>query len=519
MRSRRRPRSVPAGFLWVLTAAWLVVALASAALLFLGGSRTIVLAGHDAVVRPALDGYATVDLGPYLPAFRYPTGGPLGARIELGKTTLANYEQVIERYAAIAGQPRGQVAKVRGTMVDLARDSALRGAALGLLGPGAVLLVGRRRWSELAGSVTVRRGTLLVVTGGLVVLVAALPWHQDDVAVEEPRWQPLTQALSDVPLPLEAQAVEVDNGLMTSGTRRLVESAIDSYRRSLRFYDDLAVQAASLTGLRQPAEDEMVALLVSDRHDNIGMDPVARAIADQGGATFLLDAGDDTSTGSAWEAFSLDSLAEAFEDFEHRFAIAGNHDQGDFVTEYQRELGFTTLTGEVVDGPEGLRLLGASDPRSSGLGSWRDEGAISFDEQRRRIADVACAHDADGDRIGTLLVHDANSGREALERGCVDLVLAGHLHDQVGPTPVAGVNGSSGYSYTNGTTGGAAYALAIGTKLRRDAQVTLVTYRDGRPVGLQPVVIRTVGDFQVGDYLELSPGTPNGPQDEPGAVR
>jgi predicted phosphodiesterase len=519
MRSGRRVSGVPAGFLTVLVAVWLVVALGFSSLLFLGGSRTIVLAGHDAVVRPALDGYATVDLGPYRPSFRYPTGGPLGARIDLGKTTLASYEQVVERYAAIAGQPRGQVAKVRATMVDLAWDSALRGAALGLLGPAAVLLVGQRRWSELAGSVTVRRGAAVVVTAGLIVVVAALPWDQDDVPVDRPRWQPLAQALSDVTLPAEAQAVEVDNGLMTSGTRRLVESAIDSYRKSLRFYDDLTVQAASLTGLRQPAEGEVVALLVSDRHDNIGMDPVARAIADQGGATFLLDAGDDTSTGSAWEAFSLDSLAQAFEDFEHRFAIAGNHDQGDFVTEYQRQLGFTTLTGEVVDGPEGLRLLGASDPRSSGLGSWRDEGAISSNEQRRRIADVACAHDADGDRIGTLLVHDANSGREALERGCVDLVLAGHLHDQVGPTPVTGSNGSTGYSYTNGTTGGAAYALAIGTKLRRDAEVTLVTYRDGRPVGLQPVVVRTVGDFEVGRYIELSPGTPNGPQDEPGAVR
>ena len=38
-------------------------------------------------------------------------------------------------------------------------------------------------------------------------------------------------------------------------------------------------------------------LLVSDRHDNIGMDQVARAVADAGGATAVFDAGDDTSTG------------------------------------------------------------------------------------------------------------------------------------------------------------------------------------------------------------------------------
>ena len=142
--------------------------------------------------------------------------------------------------------------------------------------------------------------------------------------------------------------------------------------------------------------------------------------------------------------------------------------------------------------------------RSSGLGSWRDERDVSFEEQSGLLADLACEQDADGERVSTLLVHDANSGREALARGCVDLVLGGHLHVQVGPTEVVGQNGRVGYTYTNGTTGGAAYAVAIGSKLRRDAQVTLVTYRDGRPVGLQPVVVRTPGEFVVGDYTELT---------------
>ena len=92
-----------------------------------------------------------------------------------------------------------------------------------------------------------------------------------------------------------------------------------------------------------------------------------------------------------------------------------------------------------------------------------------------------------------MLVHDANLGREALARGCADLVVGGHLHVQVGPTRVVGANGRAGYTYTNGTTGGAAYAIAVGSKPRRDAEVTLVTYRDGRPVGLQPVVLQTDG--------------------------
>jgi hypothetical protein len=313
-------------------------------------------------------------------------------------------------------------------------------------------------------------------------------------------------------VPEEAADVEIESGLVSDGTRRLVQSAVDTYRRSLDFYRALAEQAPELAPLlRQPEEGEVVGLLVSDRHDNIGMDPVARAVAAAGGATFLLDAGDDTSTGGSWEAFSLESLDEAFADFDDRYAVTGNHDNGDFVVEHLDRLGFTMLDGEVVEGPGDIRLLGASDVRSSGLGAWRDERGVSFAEQQLLLADLACERDSEGERVSTMLVHDANSGRIALERGCVDLVVAGHLHYQVGPERVDGTNGRVGYTYTSGTTGGAAYAVAIGSKLRRDAQVSLVTYADGRPAGIQPVTIRTNGDFVVGDYVPLTLDDPEAP--------
>jgi hypothetical protein len=493
----------------LLVAAWALVAVPVSVSLFLHGSRSIVLAGHDAVVRPSLDGWATIDLGPYLPNLRYPSGGRVGARIDLGKTTADSYAALIRRYAFLASQPDGQVRKVRGALADLATDSAVDGALLGLAAPAVVLLVGRRRWAELRGGVTARRTVAVAVVVVLVAVAVEHPWDRDDAPVEQDTWQPLAQALPEVTVPAEARPLQIESGLITTGTRRLVGSAVDTYRRSVTFYRRLVDAAPQLgSRLRQPERGEVVALLVSDRHDNIGMDPVARAVADQGGATFLLDAGDDTSTGGAWEAFSLESLDDAFDDYDHRFAISGNHDNGDVVSRQAKRLGFTTLDGRVVDGPDGLRLLGVSDPRSSGLGTWRDERGISFADQERRIADVACRHAADGDRVGTLLVHDADSGRAALDRGCVDLVLAGHLHEQVGPTPVTGSNGAVGYSYTNGTTGGAAYAVAIGSKLRRDAEVTLVTFRDGVPQGLQPVVVDTIGKFRVAPYVALDPTAP-----------
>ena len=498
-------RSAPSRrYLLALTVSWLLLAVPLAVALFLSGSRSTVVAGHDATIRPTVDGYATLDLGPYIPTFRLPTGQRLGASIDLGATELGSYEALIERYAFIASQPEGQVAKVRATLADLAVDSAILGTLGGLVAPALVLLVGRERWRQLAHPWTVRRATAAAL--GLAVVVGSVAVIRDETEppVQTGRWVPLQEALPDLDVPAEAAVIQVETGLLTTGTRRLVESAVDTYRKSLDFYRGVVEAAPSLAGqLRTPVEGEVVGLLVSDRHDNVGMDPVARAIADAGGATFLLDAGDDTSTGSSWEAFSLESLDEAFADLDDRYAIAGNHDNGDFVVEHLDKLGFTTLEGEVVEGPGGIRLLGASDVRSSGLGSWRDERGISFEEQSNLLADLACEQDADGERVSTLLVHDANSGREALSRGCVDLVLGGHLHVQVGPDEVVGANGRTGWTYTNGTTGGAAFALAIGSKLRRDAQVTLVTYRDGRPAGVQPVLVRTTGELVAGDYFEL----------------
>ena len=66
-----------------------------------------------------------------------------------------------------------------------------------------------------------------------------------------------------------------------------------------------------------------------------------------------------------------------------------------------------------------------------------------------------------------------------------------------------GEDGEAGYSYTTGTTGGAAYAIAVGSKPRRNADVSLVTYRDGRPTGIQWVTLQTNGVFEVGDWVPL----------------
>jgi hypothetical protein len=302
--------------------------------------------------------------------------------------------------------------------------------------------------------------------------------------------------------------VQIQGGLITRDTRRLVQSGIHAYGAGRRFYRRLAQAAPDYAGLlRRPAPDETVAVQVSDRHDNIGMDPVVRAFARQAHATVVLDTGDDTSSGSPWEAFSLESLDDAFDGYQARVFVAGNHDHGAFVASYLEKQHWVHPDGQDRTAFAGVRLFGVDDPRSSGLGDWRTLHGLSFDEVGVRLADAVCKLDAEGHRVATLMVHDANLARAALDRGCADLVVAGHVHVQEGPDRVVGENGKVGYTYTNGTTGGAAYAIALGGKLRRDAEFTFLTYRGGRPVGLQPVTIQTNGIVRVGNYFPLDLAT------------
>ncbi len=237
------------------------------------------------------------------------------------------------------------------------------------------------------------------------------------------------------------------------------------------------------------------------------MDPVARAIADQAQATMLIDLGDDTSNGASWETFSLNSLAREFEGFDI-ISVAGNHDNGPTVPKQMAEKGFTVLAGKPVM-VNGIRFLGSSDPRSSGLTAGyngnESDNISAIGAQDDKLTKAACN---DGD-VNVIAVHSPASVKKAAQSGCADLVLTGHLHRQVGPTLLTGLNGRATTTLTTGTTGGAVYAFALGSKLRRTAQVTIVTFADGVPVGLQPVTFDSGGRIVVDDYSPITASSRN----------
>ena len=140
-------------------------------------------------------------------------------------------------------------------------------------------------------------------------------------------------------------------------------------------------------------------------------------------------------------------------------------------------------------------VFGYSDEDGTEAAGFEDK--LDEDEVRARAEHV------------TSLVEQLTAERAEERIGELVEVLVEHVED--GPEAITGPDGQVGYRYTMGTTGGAAYAFALGSKPRREAQVTLVTYRDGRAVGLQGVFLQTNGRWDVGEYVALE--RPEDPDD------
>jgi predicted phosphodiesterase len=494
-----------------LTLLWFVVSCAVGLAGFTADSERVAIGAHVAEVSPTFDGHATLDLGAVLPRFRMGMDLPmqLGVNIDVQETDAQNLTDLLNRDALIASQPDGEIHRIREVIQELAVDNALAGAGVGLLVAVLVATVwgilGARRRELLARvrSAEYRdRHRGVVVLAAVLVAIASIfgPGRMRAPEAMPTQWRPLAELLPEVSFDDRLADVEVASGFSTTGGIDLIRTAVQTYERSTEFYGRLRERVSRVDGRIRPAgEGETVALLLSDRHDNIAIDPFAAEVAKVADAKVLIDAGDDTSSGRSWEAFSINSLAQHFRDLKV-VAVAGNHDGGGFVENAMKQHDFTVLDSKPVE-VEGIRFLGDSDPTRTGLGSADTPGDETVGEQSERLADVACEQKADK-RIATLVVHDPASGAQTAARGCATLVVSGHLHRQVGPD-TAMVGDRSVTTFTNGTTGGAAYAFALGYTLRRPAEVTLVTYLDGEPVGLQTVVAELTGEITVGTYRPI----------------
>nr|WP_202892370.1 metallophosphoesterase family protein [Kribbella shirazensis] len=479
---------------------------------FANDSERVTIGAHAATVSPTFDGHATLDLGAVLPRLRIPADTPagIGVNIDVQETDADNLTELLTRDALIASQPDGEIGRIRQVVEQMAVDNAVAGAGSGLL----VVVVVATLWTALGAR---RRRELwhlvhrherrfehrsIVVLVAMLITIASIygPGRMRPAEVPPTQWQPLFKLLPELAFDDRLKTVEVASGFSTTGGVGVIRTLVETYRKSTELYGRLKDGVDEVaTQIHRPGEDETVALLVSDRHDNIGIDGFAAEVAKVGGAKVLIDAGDDTSAGQSWEAFSINSLRQHFKDLKV-VAVAGNHDAGGHVENVMRKSGFTVLDSKPVE-VEGIRFLGDSDPTKTGLGSADRPGDETIAQQSERLADIACEQ-PDDKRISTMVVHDPSSFADTAARGCATLLLSGHLHRQVGPEHRV-VDGRAVTTYTNGTTGGAAYAFALGYTLRKPAEVTLITYRQGLPIGLQVVAAQPSGAVTVGPYTPL----------------
>ena len=501
--TRRRVKRLVHATAWV--GIWVALSLLFAIAVFLQSSRSIVLASHDAVLRPTLDGWVEVRTGPVLPDVRLPSGARIGVDVYLGKTEAASTEALIERYAVIASQPEGQ----RGQGVPAlrtwwsARCSAARRSGWCRSACGSCWAGGDGASWRTGCATRSSRALVCIVVAAILVsgsrgppATLSSPTRQD--------WQSAGRlARARVPLPAEVEGAR--------GPRRRDDrpdpAAGRERRRHLRQEPGVlpatAAERGRLLALREPEEDDTVVAPGRRPARQHRHGPVARAIADRAGATAVFDAGDDTSTGAEWEAFSLDSVDEAFEDLD-RYGRRRQPRQRRLRDVVPLRPGLDDARRRARRRPGRHRAARRRRPavqRARQL-ARRDRAVL---HRGRRAAGRRRLRDPER-RVATLLVHDANLGREALERGCADLVVGGHLHVPNGPEQFLGPDGRSATPTRPARPAGrrtpSRWAASRGARPTSRCSPTATA----GPLGLQGVTLQTDGVFVVGEFVELDFG-------------
>ena len=255
----------------------------------------------------------------------------IGVDITLGKTEATSVDELLQRYAVIAASPRARSPRcaTRSATWRSRRRCAARLVGLVPLGSGC--------WSASgAGELFHQARQLRLVevgpgAGAAPPCCGGSPGQDREAAVAE---APGVDAAGRVPRPRGAAARR--GGRPRDARRRHDRPDAAAHRErhlDLRPEQDLlhrrrrgrrpASSCASRTRTRPWS------LLVSDRHDNIGMDKVARAIGDAAGATAVLRRRrrhlGRRSVGGVQPRLRRRRPSRTYD----RFGVAGNHDHGD----------------------------------------------------------------------------------------------------------------------------------------------------------------------------------------------
>jgi len=432
---------------------------------------------HRTEMQVTYNGHATIDLGP-AGALRMPLDTPFGIGINAElKETSSTGKQLADEYIELIQHPEGEESYIKEAVISEAKKSALMGIAGGeavVFGAAAGLAFYRRNKEQFHLS---RRG---IITGvGIVALTATgagTPRLFDSVETAPDAWVSLRGVVgsSDVKLfPKEFQGVEVRGSELKLGIATGWPFIKEKFVTSQAYYSTMK-QSFEAESQAIPAKEngEIRILVVADRHDNVAMDALIESAIKSTKPNILIDAGDDTSSGEAAEAFSINSLLHATHSVKNRLVVLGNHDSS-YTDNLLVKGGYKSLeVGKPVT-VNGIRFMGGADPRHSDLGMAIKPGSETIPQLGTELADAVCS---DKEGIDVVVTHDPKASDEVADRGCTDFTISGHMHVQKGPLLQENTDGSKVYRFTNGTTGGAQEAISLGP-LSNPADITMISYK------------------------------------------
>lgn len=379
---------------------------------------------------------------------------PVGLRMTLSEVDVPRLTARVGDASARAALADAVEDDLRALGPRLVWQSCLGAAAVGAV---VAALLPRRKPSYVVAGAT---GAAVTAAGLLVGAAASF----DVAAFEQPHF---TGALVRAPVVIDA----LQSGQVTLG------SIQSRYETAADRLSELLTLVAEPN--RDPADDSVAILHVSDIHSNPLGVQLARRLAEQFDVDAVLDTGDLTNFGVTLES-RIGRLVERID--VPYFLVPGNHDSAANEAALDRVSNLTVLDGDVAE-VEGIRILGWGDPTDTNWNNIPPEEAaeLRVEEGEETAAEVELV------APDVLAVHDSRLAEASF--GEVPLVLAGHYHRRIAEeedgTLVLAV----------GSTG--ATGLKFFVEAERDYEAEVLYFREGRAVAVDYVRFSGLG----GDFV------------------
>ncbi|MGH3327518.1 MAG: metallophosphoesterase family protein [Streptomycetales bacterium] len=329
--------------------------------------------------------------------------GPFEFRVDVTRLKIQDAREIFNDPQVLRGLGKRVTEDINAGLVRLIVQSTV---AVPLSAAALAFLVFRQaRPAAVASGVSLS----VLLAGGAV---AGLTWNPKSVL--EPRYSGLLASAPSVVG--TAESIVASFGTYEQELARLVTNVS-------RLYD-----VTSSLPVFDPGNSTIRVLHVSDVHLNPASWEVMRSVAEQFEVDFVIDTGDLTDHGSPPEdrvAGEIPTLGVPY------VFVRGNHDSIGTQKAVGRQPNAVVVDGGEIITVEGLRIIGAGDPRFTpdrSVAQAHRDVVIELGGQLAERVREAERGQAERPAVDIAAVHDAWAAKPL--DGVVPLVLAGHTHQR-----------------------------------------------------------------------------------------